>query len=264
MPTPLVHIIICRPGLGWRRALVAGLSQDAPAGRRLSPSSRPATRTSRCTCAGPSRPHLSLPGQDPRRGRAGAELPVSTLPAQTKDDPNFGPTESTTTPWRPSCPRGAGQPAGGPVTYQGCADGASATPRSRSGSTSPPWRALAHHRPRNRPRRRARRRDGPPPPPARTSSPAGPAALLVGNLVGVLTACRARPPPGVHTPASCRWCRSCRHDRPLGPGPHAGAGLALSGSYVLAMASAYPAWASRRRGSAATCRSRSRPRSPSA
>lgn len=242
MPTPLVHLIIA--ALVWAGAAPwsPGWSQDAPA--RQTPFTLVATRDA----------HLALhlrwtiaPGTYLYRDRiraeagAGAELPVSTPPAQTKDDPNFGPTEVYHDSVEAIVP---GAALAGlrevRVTYQGCAERGICYPpvtkrldlaslvsvgASQGNEVTPaaePAGGTVAARPHE------------------DVFPAGPAALLVGNIVGVLAGMFGLGLLLAFTPCvlpmvpilSGMIVRS-------GQGLTPGRGLALSGSYVLAMASAY-------------------------
>lgn len=224
MPTPLVHLIIA--ALVWAGATPwsPGWSQDAPA--RQTPFTLVATRDA----------HLALhlrwtiaPGTYLYRDRiraeagAGAELPVSTPPAQTKDDPNFGPTEVYHDSVEAIVPGAAlASLREVRVTYQGCAErGICYPPVTKRLDLASLASAGAS-------------------PAGGTAPAAGPAALLVGNIVGVLAGMFGLGLLLAFTPCvlpmvpilSGIIVRS-------GQGLTPGRGLALSGSYVLAMAAAY-------------------------
>ena len=224
MPTPLVHLIIA--ALVWAGATPwsPGWSQDAPA--RQTPFTLVATRDA----------HLALhlrwtiaPGTYLYRDRiraeagAGAELPVSTPPAQTKDDPNFGPTEVYHDSVEAIVPGAAlASLREVRVTYQGCAErGICYPPVTKRLDLASLASAGAS-------------------PAGGTAPAAGPAALLVGNIVGVLAGMFGLGLLLAFTPCvlpmvpilSGMIVRS-------GQGLTPGRGLALSGSYVLAMAAAY-------------------------
>ncbi|QGY03241.1 protein-disulfide reductase DsbD [Methylobacterium mesophilicum SR1.6/6] len=168
---------------------------------------------------------------------AGAELPVSTPPAQTKDDPNFGPTEVYHDSVEAIVPGAAlASLREVRVSYQGCAERGICYPpvtkrldlaaltsagASQGGEATPEGETAAA-------------------PTRRDVFPAGPPALLVGNLVGVLAGMFGLGLLLAFTPCvlpmvpilSGMIVRS-------GQGLTPGRGLALSGSYVLAMAAAY-------------------------
>ena len=224
MPTPLVHLIIA--ALVWAGATPwsPGWSQDAPA--RQTPFTLVATRDA----------HLALhlrwtiaPGTYLYRDRiraeagAGAELPVSTPPAQTKDDPNFGPTEVYHDSVEAIVPGAAlASLREVRVTYQGCAERGICYPPVTKRLDLASLASAGES------------------PAGGTAPAAGPAALLVGNIVGVLAGMFGLGLLLAFTPCvlpmvpilSGMIVRS-------GQGLTPGRGLALSGSYVLAMAAAY-------------------------
>ncbi|MGT2478150.1 cytochrome c biogenesis protein CcdA [Methylobacterium oryzae CBMB20] len=172
---------------------------------------------------------------------AGAELPVSTPPAETKDDPNFGPTEvyhDSVEAIVPGAALASLRESSGHLPGLRRAGHLLPAGHEAAGPRLPGERRRITGR-RSRPRRRAGRRDGRRRP-RQEVFPAGPAALLVGNLVGVLAGMFGLGLLLAFTPCvlpmvpilSGMIVRS-------GQGLTPGRGLALSGSYVLAMAAAY-------------------------
>lgn len=171
---------------------------------------------------------------------AGAELPVSLPPAETKDDPNFGPTEVYHDSMEALVPGAAlASLREVRVTYQGCAErGICYPPVTKrldlaslaSAAASPAGAATAAAEP----------ADGTVAAARQDVFPVGPAALLVGNLVGVLAGMFGLGLLLAFTPCVLPMVpilsgMIVRSGQELTPGR----GLALSGSYVLAMALAY-------------------------
>ncbi|KST61133.1 thiol:disulfide interchange protein [Methylobacterium sp. GXS13] len=171
----------------------------------------------------------------------GRELPVSTRPGDTKDDPNFGPTEvyhGATEAIVPGAALAGVREVR--VTYQGCAErGICYPPVTKrldlaslaSAGASPADEATPAAEPAG----------GTVAAPTRQNVfPAGPAPPLVGDLAGVLAGMFGLGLLLAFTPCvlpmvpilSGMIVRS-------GQGLTPGRGLALSGSYVLAMAAAY-------------------------
>lgn len=242
MPKPLVHLILA--ALAWAAwsPWSPGWSQDAAA--RQAPFALVATRGAslalrlRWTIA---------PGTYLYRDRirveagAGAELPVSLPPAETKDDPNFGPTEVYHDRVDAIVP---GAALAGlrevRVTYQGCAErGICYPPVTRrldlaaladADASSGGEAAQAPERPGGG-TAAASRPD---------VHPAWPGDLLAGDLIGVLMGMFGLGLLLAFTPCilpmvpilSGMLVRS-------GHGLTPGRGLVLSGSYVLAVAAAY-------------------------
>ncbi len=238
MPKPLAHLILA--ALVWAGAAPwsPGWSQEGAA--RPTPFTLVASRDANLSL------HLRwtiAPGTYLYRDRiraeagAGAELPVSTPPAQTKDDPNFGPTEVYHDSVEAIVPSAAlARLREVRVTYQGCAERGLCYPpvtkrldlaalasadASHGGEATPAGETAAA-------------------PTRRDVFPAGPAALLVGNLVGVLAGMFGLGlllafSPCVLPMVPILSGMIVRSGRSLTPGR----GLALSGSYVLAMAAAY-------------------------
>ena len=242
MPKPLAHLILA--ALVWAGAAPwsPGWSQEGAA--RQTSFTLVATRDADLAL------HLRwsiAPGTYLYRDRiraeagAGAELPVSTPPAETKDDPNFGPTEVYHDSVEAIVPGAAlASLREVRVIYQGCAErgicyppvtkrldlaslaSAGASPAGGAAPAAEPADATVADAPRQE------------------VFPAGPAALLVGNLVGVLAGMFGLGLLLAFTPCvlpmvpilSGMIVRS-------GQGLTPGRGLALSGSYVLAMAAAY-------------------------
>ena len=238
MPKPLAHLILA--ALVWAGAAPwsPGWSQEGAS--RQTPFTLVATRDANLAL------HLRwtiAPGSYLYRDRiraeagAGAELPVSTPPAQTKDDPNFGPTEVYHDSVEAIVPGAAlASLRDVRVTYQGCAErgicyppvtkrldlaSLASTGASQGGeATAAGETAVA--------------------PTSQDVFPAGPAALLVGNIVGVLAGMFGLGLLLAFTPCVLPMVpilsgMIVRSGRDLTPGR----GLALSGSYVLAMAAAY-------------------------
>ncbi|MGU3668139.1 protein-disulfide reductase DsbD [Methylobacterium sp. A49B] len=238
MPNMFAHLILA--ALVWAGAATwsPGWSQESAA--RPTPFTLVATRDANLAL------HLRwtiAPGtylyRDRIRAEAGTgtELPVSTPPAETKDDPNFGPTEVYHDSVEAIVPGAAlASLREVRVTYQGCAERGICYPpvtkrldlavlasaeASRGGEATPAGETAAA-------------------PIRQDVFSAGPAALLVGNLVGVLAGMFGLGLLLAFTPCvlpmvpilSGMIVRS-------GQGLTPGRGLALSGSYVLAMAAAY-------------------------
>ncbi|MGH1589382.1 protein-disulfide reductase DsbD [Methylobacterium phyllosphaerae] len=172
---------------------------------------------------------------------AGAELPVSTPPAETKDDPNFGPTEVYHDSIEAIVP---GTALAGlrevRVTYQGCAERGICYPPV---TTRLDLTALASA---DAPSGGDAVRAAEPPGAMATTAPgpavfpAGPALFLVGNLIGVLMGMFGLGLLLAFTPCVLPMVpilsgMLVRSGQELTPGR----GLVLSGSYVLAMAVAY-------------------------
>ncbi len=211
--------------------------------------------------------HLSLSRQDPRRGRCRRGASRHHADRRDKGRPELradGGLPRLRGGHRAR--RGAGQPAGDSGHLPGLRRAGHLLPAGHeaAGPGLPGERRRITGR-RSRPRRRAGRRDGRRRlPPGRL--PAGPAALLVGNLVGVLAGMFGLGLLLAFTPCVLPMVPILvGHDRPLGPGASRRGGAwrcpeATSSPWRRPM----PASASRRRGSAATCRSPSRPLSPSA
>ncbi|KAA0121861.1 protein-disulfide reductase DsbD [Methylobacterium sp. P1-11] len=242
MPKPLVQLILA--ALVWAGAAPwsPGWSEDGAA--RQTPFTLVATRDANLAL------HLRwtiAPGTYLYRDRiraeagAGAELPVSTPPAETKDDPNFGPTEvyhDTVEAIVPDAALAGLREVR--VTYQGCAErGICYPPVTKrldlaslaSDGTSPVGDAVPAAEPAGGTVAAA---------PRQGVFPAGPALFLVGDLAGVLAGMFGLGLLLAFTPCVLPMVpilsgMLVRSGRDLTPGR----GLALSGSYVLAMAAAY-------------------------
>lgn len=242
MPNLLAQLILA--ALVWAGAAPwsPGWSQDG--GARQTPFTLVATRDANLSL------HLRwiiAPGTYLYRDRiravagAGAELPVSTPPAETKDDPNFGPTEVYHDSVKATVPGAAlASLREVRVTYQGCAERGICYPpitkrldlasMASDGASSGSEAVHAAEPPRvtvSTPTRQG-------------VFPVGPAILLVGNLVGVLAGMFGLGLLLAFTPCVLPMVpilsgMLVRSGRDLTPGR----GLALSGSYVLAMAAAY-------------------------
>lgn len=238
MPNVFAHLILA--ALVWAGAATwsPGWSQERAA--RPTPFTLVATRDANLAL------HLRwtiAPGtylyRDRIRAEAGTgtELPVSTPPAETKDDPNFGPTEIYHDSVEALVPGAAlASLREVRVTYQGCAERGICYPpvtkrldlaalasagASQGGEAAPAGETAAA-------------------PTRQDVFPAGPAALLVGNLLGVLAGMFGLGLLLAFTPCVLPMVpilsgMIVRSGRGLTPGR----GLALSGSYVLAMAAAY-------------------------
>lgn len=245
MPNLLAHLILA--ALVWTGAALGspGRGQDAPTGRV--PFTLAATR----------QPDLSLrlrwtipAGTYLYRDRiaasapTGQSLPVTTERGETKDDPNFGPTEVYHGAAEATVPGAAlASLRSVRVTYQGCAEkgicyppvtqtldlAAPAGPEgARSGGgtgSTPSVRDVA----------------GGPAEAARSDDlPSGPASLLTGNLAGILMGMFGLGVLLAFTPCVLPMVPILagllvRSGRGLTPER----GFVLSGSYVLAMAGAY-------------------------
>lgn len=242
MPKPLAHLILA--ALVWAAASPwsPGRSQDG--GARQTPFTLVATRDANLAV------HLHwtiAPGTYLYRDRirveagAGAELRVSTPSAETKDDPNFGPTEvyhdsveaivlgATLASLREVR-----------VTYQGCAErGICYPPVTKrldlatlaSAGAAPGGGAFHAAEPAGVTVAAA---------PRQGAFPAGPAILLVGNLFGVLAGMFGLGLLLAFTPFMLPMVPILSGVLiRLGRGLTPWRGLAVSESYVLAMAAAY-------------------------
>ncbi|AYO83080.1 protein-disulfide reductase DsbD [Methylobacterium brachiatum] len=241
MPNVFAHLILA--ALVWAGAAPwsPGWSQEGAA--RQTPFTLVATRDANLAL------HLRwtiAPGTYLYRDRiraevnTGTELPVSTPPAQTKDDPNFGPTEVYHDSVEAIVPGAAlASLREVRVTYQGCAErgicyppvtkrlnlaslaSAGASPADEATVAGPAGGTVAA-------------------PIRQDVLPAGPALFLVGDLVGVLAGMFGLGLLLAFTPCVLPMVpilsgMIVRSGQDLTPGR----GLALSGSYVLAMAAAY-------------------------
>nr|WP_042674196.1 protein-disulfide reductase DsbD [Methylobacterium sp. B34] len=236
MPNVFAHLILAAVVWAGASPWSPGWSQDDAA--RQTPFTLVATRDANLAL------HLRwtiAPGtylyRDRIRAEAGAELPVSTPSAETKDDPNFGPTEVYHDSVEAIVPGAAlASLREVRVTYQGCAERGICYPpvtkrldlaslasagASQGGKATPAGETTAA-------------------PTRQDVFPAGPAALLVGNIVGVLAGMFGLGLLLAFTPCVLPMVpilsgMIVRSGQSLTPGR----GLALSGSYVLAMAAAY-------------------------
>ncbi|MDH2309185.1 protein-disulfide reductase DsbD [Methylobacterium brachiatum] len=242
MPNVFAHLIIA--ALVWAGASTwsPGWSQDAHV--RQAPFTLDATRNANLDL------HLRwtiAPGtylyRDRIRAEAGTgtELPVSTPPAETKDDPNFGPTEVYHDSVEAIVPGAAlASLREVRVSFQGCAErGICYPPVTKrldlaslaSASASPADEATTAAGPAGGTVAAPTRQD---------VFPAGPALFLVGDLAGVLAGMFGLGLLLAFTPCVLPMVpilsgMIVRSGQELTPGR----GLALSGSYVLAMAAAY-------------------------
>ncbi len=225
MPNVFTHLILA--ALVWTGSSLWSPGQCSEPGARPTPFAVDAARD----------PDLSLrmrwtiaPGTYLYRDKiaatdaSGRELPVSTQPGETKDDPNFGPTEvyhGATEAIVPGAALSGVREVR--VTYQAVPRRASATRRSTRSSRCP-------RQVRRRPPRRWQR--------TRSPSPTGACSRAISRAswrlflgLGLLLAFTPCVLPMVPVLAGM-LARS-------GERPSAGRGFVLSGTYVLAMALAY-------------------------
>ncbi|MHB2205335.1 protein-disulfide reductase DsbD [Methylobacterium sp. CM6257] len=242
MPNLLIHIVLAI--LVWAGAALWSPGQCQEGSARRTPFTLTATREADLSL----RLHWTIPpgtylyrDKIGAEARAGLELPLRTAPGETKDDPNFGPTEVYHGSAEAIVPGAAlASLREVRVTFQGCAErGICYPPVTKRVDLA----ALANADARSGGEavRAAERPGGM----ATTASrpgvfPAGPAIFLFGNLTGVLMGMFGLGLLLAFTPCVLPMVpilsgMLVRSGQALTPGR----GLVLSGSYVLAMAVAY-------------------------
>lgn len=242
MPNLLVHIVLAI--LVWAGAALWSPGQCQEGSARRTPFTLTATRDAdlslRLRWTIPSGTYLYR-DKIGAEARAGLALPLSTAPGETKDDPNFGPTEVYHGSAEAVVPGAAlASLREVRVTFQGCAERGICYPpvtkrldltslvsagASQGGEATP----AAEH---TSGTVAAEPRQG--------VFPSGPAIFLVGNLTGVLMGMFGLGLLLAFTPCVLPMVpilsgMLVRSGQALTPGR----GLVLSGSYVLAMAVAY-------------------------